>query len=65
MTCRECGAEMYLDDCAFNFTGNYDKYFVCRECDTGCILQVRFNKPFKELWHSEKGGNIKDYEIRR
>ena len=64
MKCRECGADMYLDDKDYNFKGNYDNYWNCEKCQTSCIEQVRFAKPFKEIWHSENDG-VKDYTIRR
>ena len=53
MKCRECGANMCLDDKDYNFKGNYDNYWNCEKCQTSCIEQVRFSKPFKEIWHSE------------
>lgn len=28
MKCKECGAEMYLDDVDRNFKGNYDNYYL-------------------------------------
>lgn len=37
MKCKECGAEMYLDDEDFNFKGNKDKYWCCDKCETSCI----------------------------
>lgn len=36
----------------------------CTKYRTSCIEQVRFGKPFKELWHSENNDNVKDYVIR-
>lgn len=36
---------------------------IVKKCQTSCIEQVRYGKPFKELWHSENGEVI-DY-IRR
>lgn len=63
MKCRECGAEMYLDDKDFNFKGNYDNYWNCPDCQTSCIEQVRFGQSFKEIWHSENNG-VKDYVIK-
>ena len=63
MKCRECGADMYLDDKDYNFKGNYDNYWNCEKCQTSCTEQVRFAKPFKEIWHSENDG-VKDYTVR-
>lgn len=63
MICKECGSKMYLDDKDFNFKGNFDNYWCCEKCQTSCIEQVRFARPFKELWHSENDG-VKDYVIR-
>ncbi len=65
MVCRECGSEMYLDDKDYNFKGNYDNYWCCNKCDTGCVEQVRFGQSFKEIWHSENGNEVKDYEIKK
>ena len=64
MKCIECGAEMYLDDRDTNFKGNYDNYWCCEKCQTSCIEQVRFSQSFKEFWHSENDGIVKDYEIK-
>lgn len=63
MICKECGSKMYLDDKDFNFKGNYDNYWCCETCLTSCIEQVRFAKPFKEFWHSENNGDIKNYIV--
>lgn len=59
MICKECGVEMYLDDRDFNFKGKYDNYWACENCLTSCIEEVRFNKPYRLLWHSENSG-VKD-----
>lgn len=64
MICKECGAEMYLDDKDYNFKGNYDNYWNCNNCQTSCIQQIRFAQPWKELWHSENDNKVKDYEIK-
>lgn len=64
MICRECGAKMYLDDKDFDFKGKYDDYWNCPECQTSCIEEVRFSKPYRELWHSENDGVVKDYVIK-
>ena len=63
MKCKECGAEMFLDDKDYNFKGNYDNYWNCSNCKTSCIEQVRYNQTYKEIWHSEKNG-VKDFEIK-
>ena len=55
---------MYLDVKDYKFKSNYDNYWNCEKCQTSCIEQVRFAKPFKEIWHSENDG-VKDYTIRR
>lgn len=54
MICKECGAEMLLDDKDFNFEGNYDNYWICEKCEISCIEEIRFNQPFKEIWDSDK-----------
>lgn len=61
--CNECGAVMYLDDVDKDFPGKQDEYWNCTECKTSCILEIRFHKPFREIWHSENNG-VKDYVIR-
>lgn len=63
MICRECGATMYLDDQDFDFKGKYDNYWNCPDCQTSCIEEVRFSRPYRELWHSENNG-VKDEVIR-
>lgn len=62
MICKECGAEMYLDDKDYMFKGCYDNYWNCTKCQTSCIEKIRYNEPFKEFWHSENSG-VKDYTI--
>ena len=64
MICKECGAEMYLDDKDFNFPGCYDDYWNCPECQTSCIEAVRYNQRFKEYWHTENNDDFKDYVIK-
>ena len=64
MICKECGAEMFLDDKDYNFKGNYDNYWACENCQTSCVEQVRFGQSFKEIWHSENDDIAKDYEIK-
>lgn len=63
-TCKECGKEMYLDDIDFRFKGCFDNYFICENCQTSCIEEIRFNQSFKEHWHSENNDNVKDYTIK-
>ena len=63
MVCRECGSKMFLDDKDFRFKGNYDLYWCCENCQTGCIQEVRCGKSFKEIWHSEND-EVKDYVIK-
>lgn len=64
MLCRECGSKMFLDDKDIHFKGNRDNYWYCESCQTGCTEQVRFGQSFKEIWHSENGGEVKDYTIK-
>ena len=66
MKCKECGAEMFLDDKDYNFKGNYDNYWCCEDdnCLTSCIEEVRFGQSFKEIWHSENNDEVKDYVIK-
>lgn len=49
MVCRECGAEMYSDDKDVSFKGCFDEYWICPNCQTSCIEQVRFAQSFKEI----------------
>lgn len=60
MICIECGSPMYVDDKDLRFKGNYDLYWNCEKCQTSCIEEIRFNRPFKEYWHSENNG-VKDF----
>ena len=62
--CRECGSPMVVDDIDENFKGNYDDYLICENCQTSCILQVRYSKPFKEIWHSENDNKVNDYILK-
>ena len=39
MKCRECGADMYLDDKDYNFKGNYDNYWNCAQLAESIIPQ--------------------------
>lgn len=64
MFCKECNKEMRIDDTDKNFPGNENIYYVCDNCETSCIEQIRFNQSFKEIWHSENNGKIKDWEIK-
>lgn len=54
---------MYEDDKDYRFRGNYDVYYECEQCYTSCVLQVRYNKKHKEIWHSENN-KVKDYIIK-
>lgn len=62
MICKECGAEMRLDDQDFDFKGKYDNYWECPNCLTSCIERIRFSKKYREEWHSENDG-VKDYDV--
>ena len=50
MICRECRKKMRLDDKDFKFNGNLDKYWICENCHSSCIEEIRFNQSFKEHW---------------
>lgn len=63
-TCKECGEKMYLDDIDYNFKGCFDNYFICKNCQTSCIEEVRFNQSFQEHWHTENNDIAKDYVIK-
>mgnify|MGYP007123127803 CR=1 FL=1 len=64
MKCRECGSNMYLDDKDYNFKGCYDNYYNCEKCNTSCIEEIRYNKSFLEIWHSENDNEVKDYVVK-
>ena len=57
-TCKECGKEMYLDDIDFRFKGCFDNYFICENCQTSCIEEIRFNQSFKEHCHYFRYANV-------
>lgn len=40
MKCRECGAEMYLDDLDRINRHSKDEYWNCPNCQTGCIKSI-------------------------
>lgn len=63
MICRECGAEMFLDDKDYNFKGNYNNYWCCPECTTSCLEEVRFGQSWRENWHTENG-SVRDWIIK-
>ena len=63
MICEECSAEMILDDKDLSFSGFYDNYWVCDNCQTSCIEEIRFSRPDREIWHSEANDIVKDYEV--
>ena len=54
MQCKNCKNEMILDDEDFKFKGNTDKYWLCENCHTNCIEEIRFNQSFKEHWTNEE-----------
>ena len=61
MICKECGADMYIDDRDRHFKGCEDIYWNCPDCQTSCIEEIRFSKSFRQLWHSENNNIVKDY----
>lgn len=63
MICKECNNEMILDDEDFRFKGNTDKYWLCENCHTSCIEEIRFNQSFKEHWLNEE--KHIDYSIKK
>lgn len=63
MICRECGSKMYEDDRDTRWKDNFDIYWNCEKCQTGCIAEYRFGRPFREIWHSENEG-VKDYIVK-
>ena len=56
--CKYCNNKMYLDDEDKKFYGNMDLYYLCEKCKSSLILEIRFNQPYREIWHKKK----KDHE---
>lgn len=50
MKCKKCNIEMHLDDVDFNFKGNKDNYWYCKECSLTCIEKIRYGKSIKQNW---------------
>lgn len=65
MICKNCGEKMDFQGRDFYSLGMYDDCFACPKCVTLCVLEVMFSKPFRERWHSENGGVVKDEIIKR
>lgn len=63
MKCRECGAEMYLDDTDRIDKKARDEYYNCPNCQTSCIKTIRCGLPLYEKWHSENNDEVKDYFV--
>ena len=63
MKCRECGADMFLDDVDIINHSSKDIYYNCTECQTSCIVEVRCGFNIGENWHSENNGDVKDIYI--
>ena len=61
MNCIFCGKKMWLDDwdrCTYN-KYNFDRYWLCDDCNASCIETVVCNITVEERWHREdKEGNI-------
>ena len=53
MICKECGACMCKVDTDYISKGNYDFYWECNICDTGCIEEIRFSHSCNVIWSSE------------
>lgn len=63
MKCRECGAEMYLDDLDRISRHSKDEYWNCPNCQTGCIKVFRCGFTMYEIWHTENNNKVKEYII--
>ena len=64
MKCRECGAEMYLDDTDRINKHSRDEYYNCPNCQTSCIVEIRCGIVMGESWHTEYfNGDTKDTYI--
>jgi hypothetical protein len=44
---------MVKDDVDMHSKGNFDRYWICNECDTGCIEKVRYNEVSDIIWQEE------------
>ena len=42
--CPICEEEMELDDVDYNFEGNQDNYFICKNDNTSSFQKVRYGK---------------------
>ena len=47
MKCKYCGQQMRCDDVDDNFKGYRDNYYVCDNCGSSCIEEIRFGKQHK------------------
>lgn len=63
MKCRECGAEMYLDDTDRINKNSRDEYWNCPKCQTSCIVDIRCGFKIAENWHSENNGEVKNIYV--
>ena len=57
MKCKYCGKEMWLDDVDFNFKGNKDNYWICREFYATAIEKIRFNRTVSVKFEKEEQKN--------
>ena len=64
MICKICGEKMILDDRDRISNGMYDNYYICPRCETFCIEEVRFFNSSREIWHSEEGEDVREWEVK-
>lgn len=64
MKCRECNADMFLDDKDFNFEGNYDNYWLCLKCSASCVEKVRYGQCYRQDWYIENETTFKEYTLK-
>ena len=67
MKCIKCGSDMTIYDVDYNFKGNEDVYYVCKneDCLTSCIKSIRYFQTWKEEWFLSESepSIIKKYPI--
>lgn len=63
MKCRECNADMIVDDKDLDFYGSGTIYYICPRCTGSCNLKIFRNRPVLEYWHFEND-SVQDYVVK-
>lgn len=50
VVCRNCGTEMLLDDIDFNFRGNQNEYWICKNCNSSFFIKIRYGKEVSRVF---------------